>query len=109
MFLARMSMLCSSQPAIIFCCSFQLLDTLIGLTDCVGQGPNVVCGDIESLADIGCSLTGGRIRGMASDSSALTMLCHSEINLEPSLFWLDFGSLWFAFIFVYIVVFLLMH
>ena len=56
-------------------------DTSIGLTDCVGQGPNVVCGDIESLADIGCSSTGGWFRGMASDSSALTMLRHSEINL----------------------------
>ena len=27
-------------------------DTLIGLTDCHGQGPNVVFGHIESLADV---------------------------------------------------------
>ena len=25
-------------------------DTSIGLTSCVGHGPNVVCGDIERLA-----------------------------------------------------------
>ena len=56
-------------------------DTSIGLTDCVGQGPNVVCGDIESLADVLCSSAGGWIRDMASDCSALIMLRHDEIAL----------------------------
>ena len=37
-------------------------DTSIGLTDSVGQGPNVVCVDIECLADIGSSSNGGWIR-----------------------------------------------
>ena len=54
-------------------------DTSIGLTVCVGQGPNVVCGHIESLANIWCSSAGGWIRDMASDCSALTILRHGEI------------------------------
>ena len=56
-------------------------DTSVGLTGCVGQGPNVVCGDIESLTDVWCSSAGGWIRDMASDCSALTMLRHDEIAL----------------------------
>ena len=56
-------------------------DTSIGNTDSVGVGQNVVCDDIKSLADIGCSWTGGWIRGMALDSSTLTLLLHSEVNL----------------------------
>ena len=56
-------------------------DTSIGLTGCVGQVPNVVCGDIESLADVWCSSTGGWIRDIASDRSALTILRHVEITL----------------------------
>ena len=30
-----------------------MTDTLIGLTGCVGQDPNVVCGDIEKLPMFG--------------------------------------------------------
>ena len=56
-------------------------DTSISLTVCVGQGPNVVCGDIESLADVWCSLAGGRIRDMDSDCSDLTILRDGEIAL----------------------------
>ena len=56
-------------------------DTSIGLTVCVGQGPNVVCGDIESWADVWYSSAGGWIRVTASDCSALTILRHGEIAL----------------------------
>ena len=38
--------------------------TSIGLTGCVSQGPNVLCGDIESLADAWCSSAGGKITDM---------------------------------------------
>ena len=39
-------------------------DTSVGLTGCVGQGPNVVCGDIDSLAVVWCSLAGDWIRSL---------------------------------------------
>ena len=57
-------------------------DTSIGLTGCVEHGANVVCAKIESLDDFGCSCTGGLIRGMASDCSALIMLRHGENNVS---------------------------
>ena len=53
-------------------------DTSFGLTGCVGQGPNVVCGDTDSLADVCFSSAGGSIRDMDSVCSALTMLRHVE-------------------------------
>ena len=53
-------------------------DTSVGLTGCVGP-LYVVCGDIESLAGVWCSSTGGWIRDMASDCTALTMLRYDEI------------------------------
>ena len=56
-------------------------DTQVGITGCVGKGPNVVCCDIESLIDVWCSSDGVWIRDMASDCSALTMLRHGEIAL----------------------------
>ena len=56
-------------------------DTLIGLTGWVGQNPEVVCGGIESLTDIGRSSTGVLVRDMALDSTALTMLRHSDITI----------------------------
>ncbi len=54
---------------------------LVSLTSCVGQGPNVLCGEIESLVDLWCSSVGSLIRDMASDFSILTMLRHDEIAL----------------------------
>ena len=48
--------------------------TSVVLTGCVGQGPKIVCGDNESLADVWCSSAVVLIRDMASDCSALTML-----------------------------------
>ena len=56
-------------------------DTSVGITGCVGQGQNVVCGDIESLADVWCSSVAVWIRDMDSDCCAMTMLRHSEIAL----------------------------
>ena len=80
-----MLMLCSSQPAIIFLifCRIPFTDNFTGW---VGQGPNVKCGDIESLADVWCSSAGDWIREMASDCSALTMLRHGDIALLHSVF-----------------------
>ena len=56
-------------------------DTSVCLTGCVGQSPNVVLGDIESLADVWCSSAWDWIRDIVSGCSALTMLQHDEIAL----------------------------
>ena len=55
-------------------------DITIVLTG-VGQGPNVVCCYIESLADVWCTSARGWIRDMASECSALTIVLHGEIAL----------------------------
>ena len=76
-------------------------DTSVGLTGCFGQGPNIICGDIESLNDIWCTSAGSWIRNMGSECSTFIMLRHDEIALLPlifSAFRSDRGSLCFSFI-----------